>query len=147
MRAGLKEGRAPKNSHLPTVKEKTPESPLDSKEKTPESPLDTKEITPESPLDSKEITPESPLDSKITPAMNMNLGELRETGRGREAWRAAAHGVAKRWTRLDNTRLTSTRSGVLSLRWMEAGPARGGPREPPTFTRLVFTFPSHRQEN
>ena len=83
----------------------------------------------------------------ITDAMNMNLGEVRETVRGREAWCAAAHGVAKRWTRVDNTRLTASRSGVPRLRWMEAGPAPGGPREPPTFARLVFTCPSHRQEN
>ena len=31
----------------------------------------------------------------ITSAMNMNLGELREMVRDREAWRAAVHGVAK----------------------------------------------------
>ena len=31
----------------------------------------------------------------ITDAMNMNLGELREMVRGREAWRAAVHGVPK----------------------------------------------------
>ena len=31
----------------------------------------------------------------ITDAMNMNLGKLQETAKGREAWRAAVHGVAK----------------------------------------------------
>ena len=31
----------------------------------------------------------------ITEAMNMNLGKLWEMVRDREAWRAAAHGVAK----------------------------------------------------
>ena len=31
----------------------------------------------------------------ITDAMNMNLGKLQETVRGREAWHAAVHGVAK----------------------------------------------------
>ena len=32
----------------------------------------------------------------ITEAMNMNLGKLQEMVRGREAWRAAVHGVTKR---------------------------------------------------
>ena len=36
----------------------------------------------------------------ITNAMNMNLGKLREMVRAREAWRAAVHGVTKRWTQL-----------------------------------------------
>ena len=31
----------------------------------------------------------------ITDAMNMNLGELREMVRGREAWRATVNGVTK----------------------------------------------------
>ena len=31
----------------------------------------------------------------ITDAMNMNLGKLQEMVRGREAWRAVVHGVAK----------------------------------------------------
>ena len=31
----------------------------------------------------------------ITNAMDMNLGKLQEMGRGREAWSAAVHGVAK----------------------------------------------------
>ena len=34
----------------------------------------------------------------ITGAMNMNLGKLREMVRGREAYLAAVHGVAKSWT-------------------------------------------------
>ena len=37
------------------------------------------------------------LDS-ITDAVNMNLGKLWEMVRGREAWRAAVHGVAKSQT-------------------------------------------------
>ena len=36
----------------------------------------------------------------ITDAMDMNLGKLREVVRGREAWCAAVHGVAKSRTRL-----------------------------------------------
>ena len=37
------------------------------------------------------------LDS-ITNAMDMNLGELWEMVRDREAWHTAVHGVTKSWT-------------------------------------------------
>ena len=38
----------------------------------------------------------------ITDSMHMSLGELREMVMGREAWRAAIHGVAKSRTRLSD---------------------------------------------
>ena len=38
----------------------------------------------------------------ITNAMDMNLGKLLKMLRDREAWRAAAHGVAKSRTQLGN---------------------------------------------
>ena len=38
----------------------------------------------------------------ITGSMHMNLSELQELVMDREAWHAAIHGVAKRWTRLSN---------------------------------------------
>ena len=34
----------------------------------------------------------------ITGSMDMGLGGLRELVMGREAWRAAVHGVTKSWT-------------------------------------------------
>ena len=40
------------------------------------------------------------LDS-ITDSMDVSLSEVRELVMDREAWRAAIHGVAKRWTRLN----------------------------------------------
>ena len=41
------------------------------------------------------------LDS-ITDSMDMNVSKLWEIVKDSEAWRAAVHGVAKRWTRLND---------------------------------------------
>ena len=38
----------------------------------------------------------------IIDSMNMSLSKLQEMVMGREAWRAAIHGVAKVWTEVSN---------------------------------------------
>ena len=48
----------------------------------------------------------------ITNSMDMRLSELWELVMNREAWRAAIHGVTKRWTRL---RLNWTESSYLTI--------------------------------
>ena len=48
----------------------------------------------------------------ITDSMDTSLSRLRELVMGREAWRAAIHGVTKSWTRLsDCTDLTDDMAG------------------------------------
>ena len=39
---------------------------------------------------------------EVTDSVDMNLSELREIVKDREAWRAAVHGVAKSWTQLSD---------------------------------------------
>ena len=55
----------------------------------------------------------------ITDSMDMSLSKLREMVKGREAWRAAACGVTKTWTRLRDltTVFSTTHSYFLSFPW------------------------------
>ena len=68
-----------------------------------------KEISPESSLEGLMLKLKlQPFDSLmklldvITDSIDMNLSELWELVMGREAWRAADHGVTKSQTRLSN---------------------------------------------
>ena len=48
----------------------------------------------------------------ITDSMDMSLSKLREIVKGREAWRAAVHWVAKSWTRLSDQTMNEQLSTV-----------------------------------
>ena len=50
----------------------------------------------------------------ITDAINVNLGKLREMVRGREAWRAAVHRVAKSQIRMVDRTTTTTSINLKS---------------------------------
>ena len=54
----------------------------------------------------------------ITDSMDMTLSRLQEVVKHREAWRAAAHGVAKSQTQLSN-RTTATTANYLLKQILE----------------------------
>ena len=53
-------------------------------------------------------------------SMDMSLSRIQETVGDREAWRAAVHGVAKRWTERLNTctRRDALRLGAAAPSWL-----------------------------
>ena len=52
----------------------------------------------------------------IIDTMDMSLSKLQEMVKDREAWRAAAHGVAKRQTRLSNLTITHKETLVFHFK-------------------------------
>ena len=52
----------------------------------------------------------------IMKSVDMSLSKLREIVKDREAWRAATHGVAESWTRLNNNNQCRNCSKMTEIR-------------------------------
>ena len=86
----------------------------------------------------------------ITDSMDMNLGKLLEMVRDREAWHAAAHGVAKGRTQLNTTTLVSFRLGLYSMPGNVLRPRTASPERPkalPTFLSAGWSLLPKTEKN
>ena len=86
----------------------------------------------------------------ITDALDMNLGKLLEMVRDREAWHAAAHGVAKGRTQLNTTTLVSFRLGLCSMPDNVLRPRTAAPERPkalPTFLSAGWSLLPKTEKN
>ena len=76
---------------------------------------------PDAARDQRQMERQQQRLGNITDSMDMSLSKLWETVKDREAWSAAAHGVAKSWTRLRDWITTEEPTTVLPVNFPKDG--------------------------